>query len=150
MSSLHVHLHPKARNDIELLARSSNPVEKKAVAQLLQLIALVRSVPSLRDRLLAHFESVTVKKADGTYQQVDIRIISQLKDIATDSKFHTDAVRRIRDLGNSPADDFRVFFAPREPQSNGFHCEILGIFNRKIAYSRETLHELKVRYENPK
>jgi hypothetical protein len=148
LSKLQFRFHPQATADVVALARSPLPEQRNAAAQLLILLELVRSHPGIRDRLLGSNESITVKTAEGAWQTVDIKLIHQLKDIAEDGRYHTDAVRRIRDVTDKPADDYRVFFALRKPRNGAFVLQVLGFFHRSIAYSPATLTELKKRYES--
>jgi hypothetical protein len=91
---------------------------------------------------------VTVWKQHSGSQQVDIKLIKSLESIADDFRFHTDAVRRIRDLTNRPADAYRVFYAQRKTRKGCFVFQVLGVVHRAAAYLPETLQELKKRYEN--
>lgn len=124
-----------------------SPKERTAAAQILALVQLLRSSPTLRARLLSHFDEISVVE-NGQYINVDIKLIKELADIA-DDRYQTDAVRRIRDLQNKPADEYRVFFAPRNTKSPSFCCEVLGVFHRSVAYSQATLNELEQRYNKP-
>jgi len=143
-----VKLHPKASAELKALAESSDPQEQLAAAQLMTLMQLIRSHASIRDRLLAHHEDMWIGAADGNGFKVDIKIIKQLQSIA-DNKYLIDAIRRIRDVTHKPADNYRVFYVYRDQLKNGtFACLILGVFDRKIAYTDETLNELKLRYGN--
>jgi len=98
--------------------------------------------------LLTQYEEISVKTEAGEWQLLDIKLIQELKDIADDGKYHTDAVRRIRDLTQKPADRYRVFFAPRKSRSGIFIYQVLGFFHRDIAYEKAALAELKKRYES--
>jgi hypothetical protein len=148
LSTLIVQLDARARAELTALAKSLNPMERKAAAQLLVLLDLVKSNAAIRDRLLTQYETCSVS-IGGSYHQIDIKIIQSLKCIANDEKFHTDAVRRIRDVLAKPGDQYRVFFAPVPSKQAGFSCRVLGVFHRSIAYEQSTLNELKKRYENP-
>lgn len=97
---------------------------------------------------MATWETVTVSNAAGETQQVDIKLIKSLKDIADDQRYQTDAIRRIRDLTQKPADTYRVFYAQRPTRKGCFIFQVLGVFHRDEAYSSTTLSELKKRYEN--
>ncbi|MCB4350240.1 hypothetical protein LA345_41320 (plasmid) [Burkholderia vietnamiensis] len=130
------------------MARSADPEEQRAAAQLMQLLELARSNPGIRERLMGSWETVTVRSAAGETQQVDIKLIKCLKDIADDDRYHTDAIRRIRDLINKPADRYRVFFAQRKSRNGCFVFQVLGVFHREVAYLPATLNELKKRYES--
>lgn len=130
------------------MARSADPEEKRAAAQLLRLLELAQSNPGIRERLMTSWETVTVWNAAGDTQQVDIKLIKSLKDIADDSRYHTDAIRRLRDLTNKPADTYRVFYAQRTSRNGCFVFQVLGVFHRDMAYLPTTLSELKKRYES--
>lgn len=148
MTLLHVRLHPGFSAELRLLAKSDQLKDRKAAAQILHLLDLIRSVPGIRDRLLAHYEDIWVKH-DGKIEQVNIRLIQELKKIAEDGRYLTDAVRRIRQQDSHPADEYRVFYVPRSPTGKAFQCEILGVSHRSVAYTPEVLQELKRRYESP-
>ncbi len=149
MSTLDVLLHPMATAEIRALASSADRMEQKAAAQILQLLNLMRSAPGIRDRLLSQHQSIWVTQA-GSSHQIDIKLIQELKKIADDPRYHTDAVRRVRLLNEKPVDEYRVFFAPRPTSHGAFQYQVLGVFHRRMAYSAQTLTELKRRYENPK
>lgn len=148
MSKLQLSFHPEATIQITALASSPKEDERKAAAQLLVLLDLVRSHSAIRERLLGHHESIVVKVEGGGWVSVDIKLIQQLKDIAEDDRYFTDAVRRIRDVSDKPADEYRVFFAPRKPRNGAFVYQVLGFFHRSTAYTTATLTELKKRYES--
>jgi len=148
LSTLKYEIHPRAEEELIALATSGDPEKEFAAAQLIWLLDLVRSHTDIRDRLLTHYQTITVRIEEGEWQQLDIKLIQQLKDIAEDGRYHTDAVRRIRDLTQSPANEYRIFFAPRKPWHGSFTFQVLGVFERTAAYTDETLAELKKRYES--
>lgn len=148
MSTLSVKLHPKASAELKALAESSDPTKQLAAAQLLTLMQLIKSHASIRDRLLGHHEDILIRSLDGKLSKIDIKIIKQLQSIAED-KYLTDAIRRIRDVSHRPADNYRVFYVYRKPLTNGtFTCLVLGIFDRNVAYTDQTLNELESRNRN--
>lgn len=122
--------------------------KRRAAAQLVQLLTLAQAHPVIRERLIASFETITITTVDGGTQQVDIKLIHALKHIADDDRYLTDAIRRIRDLNNEPADSYGVFFALRKPRNGCFIFLVLGVFHRDAAYLPAALNELKKRYEN--
>jgi hypothetical protein len=124
---------------------SGNAQEVKAAAQIVNLLSLVEANAGIRDRLLVTSEAISVVQ-NGTYRQVDIKVIIELKNIADDSRFHTDAVRRIRELTYSPVDYYRIFFVQRPSKGGAFIFQVLGIFERSVAYIPATLAELTRRY----
>ena len=146
--SLVVTYHDEAVKEIEALVDSEDECLQEAAAQILQLIDLVETSPLVRDRILAPYQTITVRKADGSFAQVDIKLIQELKDVANDQNHCTDAVRRIRDLINKPADEYRVFFAPRQSLKGPHRFQVLGVFHRDSAYTKSTIDELKRRYES--
>lgn len=148
MSSLLIYMHPKAEAEFEAMVASGDENAMLAAAQLMQLLSMAEAVPRIRDRLMGNHEVVNAKISEGKFVQVDIKMILDLKEIACDDKYFTDAVRRIRELDNPPADRYRVFFAPRKNLNGVFRYQVLGVFARKVAYDKATLDELKNRYEN--
>jgi len=105
LSTLKYEIHPLAEGELIALATSGDPEKEFAAAQLIWLLDLVRSHTDIRDRLLTHYQTITVRTEEGEWQQLDIKLIQQLKDIAEDSRYHIDTVRRIRDLTQSPASE---------------------------------------------
>lgn len=148
MALLKVRLHPCFHAEMLDLKASPRKNEQQAAAQILVLLDLMRSHPGVRERLLEHYQTIDFSSGNGL-ERVDIKIIKALRDVADDSKYMTDAVRRIRRLSTHPADDYRVFYAPRNPSGQAFECEILGVFHRSVAYSPDTLRELQRRYQEP-
>lgn len=147
MSNLLINLHPLVKKQLAEMALSPNANENALAAQLFQLIGLMESFPAIRDRLLTNFQPIDVKDEQGKSVKVNIKLIQALKDEAGDSKYFTDAIRRIRDLNNWPCEEYRLFFAPRKNVSGMFCYEVLGIFHKDIAYNKETLEELRRRYQ---
>jgi len=141
-----IKFHPAANDELDDLLDSENNLEKLAGEQILVLLDLVQSNSLIRDRLLEHNRQLWVRQ-NGHTHAVDIKVIRQLESIANDGKYLTDAVRRLRDLSNKPVDRYRLFFAPAGDNYGKQTITILGIFHRDVAYTPETLEELKRRYE---
>lgn len=150
MSKLLIDFHPEASVELAALARSSNEEEQQAAAQLFKLMELVRDHPDIRDRLLVWDEAFVVQDAVGGLQQLNIKIIQELKNIADDGRFHTNAIRRIRELNKKPADEYRVFFSPGMNRNGALVIQLLGVTHRSKAYLPENMAKLKKRYESRK
>ncbi len=146
MSNLIINLHPLVEQQLMEMVKSADKQKVKAAAQLLQLIMLIEALPAVRERLLTHFEKIEVDNGKGERIKVDIKLIQELKHDASDTRYQTDAIRRIRDLSNWPATNYRVFFAPRKKLNGSFRYDVLGVFHKETAYSKETLEELRRRY----
>ncbi len=143
MSILEWKFNPEASSELRKLAESPVPEERRAAAQIYWLLELMRSNAGIRDRLRGTHETVSVMlPGESIPTSLDIKIIWQLRDIANDSSFHTDAIRRIRMLNSEPVDKYRVFYAMFK--NTGV---ILGVFPRNHAYSEDTISALKTRYE---
>lgn len=146
LSTLHIRFHPDADDELDDLLDSPDARERRAGEQILILLQIVESNAQLRDRLLAHNETIYTRQ-NGIVRRVDIKVIRALEEIAEDKKYLTDAVRRIRDLTEKPVDEYRVFFEPVTMSGNSHVVRVLGIIHRDHAYSAQTLQIIKSRFE---
>jgi len=146
LSALTILFHRDADAELDSLLDSEDVLEQRAGDQILLLLDLVQSHAQIRERILEHNKQFWLTH-NGVMEAVDIKVIRQLQQYASDEKYLTDAIRRMRDLLHKPADRYRVFFAPTLRRNDVLCMTILGIFHRDIAYTAKTLEMLRRRYE---